>query len=105
VCEFRDSNAGSEVAAIDVPHTIPETIQETRPEPDNSQEHLPTPPRPTTSDQIPLVFEQGHTSNPNIASFSGANESDPDLFTSTNVEDEPLGGSSHTTPPRSTQVL
>ncbi|GJS44651.1 hypothetical protein Tco_0594772 [Tanacetum coccineum] len=34
----------------------------------------------------------------------GAHESDPDLFTSTNVEDETLGGSFHTTPPRSTQV-
>ncbi|GJW17785.1 hypothetical protein Tco_0025221 [Tanacetum coccineum] len=99
-----NSNAGSEVAAIDVPHTIPETIQETRPEPDNSQEHLPTPPRPTTSDHIPPVFEQGHTSDPNIASFSGAHASDPDLFTSTNVEDDTLGGSFHTTPPRNTPV-
>ncbi|GJX40786.1 putative ribonuclease H-like domain-containing protein [Tanacetum coccineum] len=88
-------------AAPDVP---PETIQETRPKPDHSQEHLPTPPRPTTTDHIPPVFEQGHTSDPNIASFSGAHESDPDLFTSTNVEDETLGGSFHTTPSRSTQV-
>ncbi|GJU84560.1 hypothetical protein Tco_1292106 [Tanacetum coccineum] len=75
---------GTWEAAPDVPQTIPETIQETRPEPDQSQEHLPTPPRPTTSDRIPL--------------------SDPDLFTSTNVEDDILGGSFHTTPPRSTQV-
>ncbi|GJT35621.1 hypothetical protein Tco_0926040 [Tanacetum coccineum] len=43
--------------APDVPQTIPETIQETRPEPDQSQEHIPTPPIPTTSDQIPPVFE------------------------------------------------
>ncbi|GKF29827.1 hypothetical protein Tco_0096169, partial [Tanacetum coccineum] len=70
--------------APDVPQTIPEIIQETRPEPDQSQEHLPTPPRPTTTDQIL--------------------PSDPDLFTSINVEDETLGGSFHTTPPRSTQV-
>ncbi|GJT45780.1 hypothetical protein Tco_0954495, partial [Tanacetum coccineum] len=91
-------------AAPDVPQTIPKTIQETRPEPDQSHEHLPTPPRPTTSDQIPLVFDQGHTLDPNIASFSGAYVSDPDLFTSTNVEDETLGGSFHTTLPRSTQV-
>ncbi|GKD46576.1 hypothetical protein Tco_1271221, partial [Tanacetum coccineum] len=55
-------------------------------------------------DQIPLVFEHGHTSDPNIASVSGAHESDPDLFTSTNGEDETLGGSFHTTPPRSTLV-
>ncbi|GKB97900.1 hypothetical protein Tco_0984037, partial [Tanacetum coccineum] len=83
---------------------IPGIDQETRSEPDLSQEHLPTPPRTATTDQIPLVFEQGHTSDSNIASFSGAHESDPDLFTSTNVEDETLGGSFHTTPPMSTQV-
>ncbi|GKB97446.1 hypothetical protein Tco_0983583, partial [Tanacetum coccineum] len=87
-----------------IPQTIPETIQETRSEPNQSQEHIPTPPRPTTSDQIPPVFEQGHTLDPNIASFSGAYESDPDLFTSIHVEDETLGGSFHTTPPRSTPV-
>ncbi|GJZ58066.1 hypothetical protein Tco_0613560 [Tanacetum coccineum] len=98
------ADEGTGEAAPDIPQTIPETIQETRPEPDQSQEQIPTPPRPTTSDHIPPVFEQGHTSDPNIASFSGANESDPDLFTSTNVEDETLGGSFHTTPPRSTQV-
>ncbi|GJX74762.1 hypothetical protein Tco_0313357 [Tanacetum coccineum] len=73
-------------------------------EPDKSQEHIPTPPRPTTPDHIPPVFEQGHSSDPNIASFLGAHESDPNLFTSTNVEDETLGGSFHTTPPRSTPV-
>ncbi|GJT75157.1 putative ribonuclease H-like domain-containing protein [Tanacetum coccineum] len=98
------ANEGTREAAPDVPHTIPKTIQETRPEPDQSQEHIPTPPRPTTLDQIPPMFEQGHTSNPNIASFSGAHKSDPDLFTSTNVEDETLGGSYHTTPPKSTLV-
>ncbi|GJV74779.1 putative ribonuclease H-like domain-containing protein [Tanacetum coccineum] len=98
------ADEGTGEVAPDVPQTIPETIQEIRPEPDQSQEHLPTPPRTTTTDQIPLVFEQGHTTDPNIASFSGAHESDPDLFTSINVEDEILGGSFHTTPPRSTQV-
>ncbi|GKA10251.1 hypothetical protein Tco_0689684 [Tanacetum coccineum] len=98
------ADEGTGEAAPDIPQTIPETIQETRPEPDQSQEQIPTPPRPTTSDHIPLVFEQGHTSDPNIASFLGANESDPNLFTSINMEDETLGGSFHTTPPRSTQV-
>ncbi|GKE32098.1 hypothetical protein Tco_1451420, partial [Tanacetum coccineum] len=97
-------DAGTGEAATNVPHTTLETIQETRPEPDNSQEHLPTPPRPISSDHIPPVVEQGHTLDPNIASFSGAHESDPDLFTSTNVEDETLGGSFHTTPPRTTPV-
>ncbi|GJT53228.1 ribonuclease H-like domain-containing protein [Tanacetum coccineum] len=99
------ADEGTGEAAPDIPQTIPETIQENIPEPDQSQEQLPTPPRPTTSDQIPPVFEQGHTSDPNIASFSGAHESDPDLFTSTNVEDETLGGSFYTTLPRSTQKV
>ncbi|GJY52092.1 hypothetical protein Tco_0442939 [Tanacetum coccineum] len=85
------ADEGTGEAAPDVPQTIPETIQETRPEPDQSQEHIPRPSRPTTSDHIPSVFEQGH-------------ESDPDLFTSTHVEDETLGGSFHTTPLRSTPV-
>ncbi|GJY29222.1 putative ribonuclease H-like domain-containing protein [Tanacetum coccineum] len=98
------ADEGTWEVAPAVPQIIPETIQETRSEPDLSQEHLPTPPRTATTDQIPLVFEQGHILDPNIASFSGAHESDPDLFTSTNVEDETLGGSFHTTPPRSTQV-
>ncbi|GKC43863.1 hypothetical protein Tco_1061585, partial [Tanacetum coccineum] len=98
------ADAGTGEAAPDVPQTIPESIQETRPEPDQSQEHIPTLPRPTTSVQIPLVSEQGHTSDLNIASFSGAHKSDPDLFTSINVEDETLGGSFHTTPPMSTVI-
>ncbi|GJY64706.1 hypothetical protein Tco_0466166 [Tanacetum coccineum] len=98
------ADKGTGEAAPDVHQIISETIQETRPAPDHSQEHHRIPPRTSTIDQIPPVFEKGHTSDPNIASFSGANESDPDLFTSTNVEDETLGGSVHTTPPRSTQV-
>ncbi|GJZ60779.1 hypothetical protein Tco_0616595 [Tanacetum coccineum] len=35
---------------------------------------------------------------------NGTHKSDPELFTSTNVEDDTLGGSFHTTPPRSTPV-
>ncbi|GJV28183.1 hypothetical protein Tco_1384631 [Tanacetum coccineum] len=46
-------------------------------------EPMPTPPRQQTSDPIAL---------------------DDDPFTSTNVEDEPLGGSFHASPPRSTQA-
>ncbi|GJR14457.1 hypothetical protein Tco_0797109 [Tanacetum coccineum] len=53
--------AGADVQAV--PPPIPETIPETRHESDHSQDHLSTPPRPPTSDP----------------------------FTSTNVEDEPLG--------------
>ncbi|GJU82237.1 putative ribonuclease H-like domain-containing protein [Tanacetum coccineum] len=98
------ADVGTGEVALDVPHTIPETIQETRPEPDQSQERITTPLRPTTSDHIPPVVEQGHSSDPNIASFLGAHKSDSDLFTSTNVADETLGGSFHTTSPRSTPV-
>ncbi|GKC52457.1 hypothetical protein Tco_1075202, partial [Tanacetum coccineum] len=50
------------------------------------------------------VFEHGQSSDPNIASFSRAHETDDEPFTSTNVEDEPLGGSFHASPPRSTQA-
>ncbi|GJX57506.1 hypothetical protein Tco_0287403 [Tanacetum coccineum] len=87
-----------------VPQLIPETIFKTRPEPDQPQDHLSTPPRQQASDPIALVFEHGQSSDPNIASFSRAHETDDEPFTSTNVEDEPLGGSFHASPPRSTQA-
>ncbi|GJS84557.1 hypothetical protein Tco_0751098 [Tanacetum coccineum] len=86
------------------PPPIPETIPETRPELDQPQDHLSTPPRQQTSDPIAPVFEHGQSSDPNIASFSRAHETDDEPFTSTNVEDEPLGGSFHASPPRSTQA-
>ncbi|GJX68072.1 hypothetical protein Tco_0303799 [Tanacetum coccineum] len=53
-----------------------EPIPEPMPAPAQPQDHLSTPPRQQTSDP----------------------------FTSTNVEDEPLGGSFHASPPRSTQA-
>ncbi|GJS50205.1 hypothetical protein Tco_0600326 [Tanacetum coccineum] len=95
---------GAGVAAQAVPPPIPETIPETRPEPDQPQDHLSTPPRQQTSDPIAPVFEHGQSSDPNIASFSRAHETDDEPFTSTNVENEPLGGSFHASPPRSTQT-
>ncbi|GJY03458.1 hypothetical protein Tco_0369398 [Tanacetum coccineum] len=57
----------------------------------------------TTTSSAP-VNEQGPSSDPNIASSSRPYESAPDLFTSTNVEDETMGGSFHTSLPRSTQA-
>ncbi|GJR64137.1 hypothetical protein Tco_0010202 [Tanacetum coccineum] len=48
------------------------------------------------------VHEQGPSSDPNIASSSRPHESAPDLFTSTNVEDETMGDSFNTSPSRST---
>ncbi|GKC81969.1 hypothetical protein Tco_1137686, partial [Tanacetum coccineum] len=91
-------------AAPSVPQTILVTLTEPRPEPDHSQDHDSTPPRPTTTTPSAPVFEQGHSSDPNIASSSRSHESDPNPFTFTNVEDDTIGGSFHTTPPRSTQV-
>ncbi|GJW88444.1 hypothetical protein Tco_0163784 [Tanacetum coccineum] len=96
--------AGAGVAAQAVPPPIPEPIPEPMPEPDQPQDHLSTPPRQQTSDPIAPVFEHGQSSDPNIASFSRVHETDDDPFTSTNVEDEPLGGSFHASPPRSTQA-
>ncbi|GJS93499.1 hypothetical protein Tco_0800467 [Tanacetum coccineum] len=55
-------------------HPISETIPETRPEPDQPQDHLSTPPRQQTSDPIAPVIEHGQSSYPNIASFSRAHE-------------------------------
>ncbi|GJY97863.1 hypothetical protein Tco_0514773 [Tanacetum coccineum] len=82
------------------PQTVPETITE----PDHSHDHESTPPRPTTTTSSAPVNEQGPSSDPNIASSSRLHESAPDLFTSTNVEDETMGGSFHTSPPRSIQA-
>ncbi|GJT30717.1 hypothetical protein Tco_0910992 [Tanacetum coccineum] len=87
-------------AAPSNPQTVPETITE----PDHSHDHESTPPRPTTTTSSAPVNEQGPSSDPNIASSSRPHESAPDLFTSTNVEDETMGGSFHTSPPRSTQA-
>ncbi|GKA18348.1 hypothetical protein Tco_0698185, partial [Tanacetum coccineum] len=71
---------------------------------DQPQDHLSTRPRQQTSDPIAPVFELGQSLDPNIASFLRVHETDDDPFTSTNVEDEPLGGSFHASPPRSTQA-
>ncbi|GJT93901.1 hypothetical protein Tco_1082746 [Tanacetum coccineum] len=90
---------GAGVAAQAVPPPIPKTVPETRPEPNQPQDHLSTPPRQQTSDPIALVFEHGQSLDPNIASFSRAHETDDEPFTSTNMEDEPLGGSFHASPP------
>ncbi|GJX77156.1 hypothetical protein Tco_0323967 [Tanacetum coccineum] len=82
------------------PQTVPATITE----PDHSHDHVSTPSRPTTTPAGAPVNEQGHSSDPNIASSSRPHESAPDQFTSTNVEDESMGGSFQTSPPRSTQA-
>nr|GEX32604.1 hypothetical protein [Tanacetum cinerariifolium] len=54
-------------------------------------QHMPAPDQP-----------QDHFSDPNTASFSRSQETDAGPFT--NVEDEPLEGSFHMSPPRSTQA-
>ncbi|GJZ71088.1 hypothetical protein Tco_0634939, partial [Tanacetum coccineum] len=80
--------------------TVPATITE----PDHSHDHVSTPSRPTTTPAGAPVTGQGHSSDPNIASSSRPHESAPDQFTSTNVEDESMGGSFQTSPPRTTQA-
>nr|GEV36386.1 hypothetical protein [Tanacetum cinerariifolium] len=55
-----------------------------------------------TSNPNAPVFEYGQSSYPNIASFSRTHKTDDGPFT--NVEDEPLGGSFHMSPPRSTHA-
>ncbi|GJR07145.1 ribonuclease H-like domain-containing protein [Tanacetum coccineum] len=87
-------------AAPSNPQTVPETITE----PDHSHDHESTPPRPTTTTSSAPVNEQGPSLDLNIASSSRPHESAPDLITSTNVEDETMGGSFHTSPLRSTQA-
>ncbi|GJY87672.1 hypothetical protein Tco_0502300 [Tanacetum coccineum] len=92
--------ASSGEAAPSNPQTVPKTITE----PAHSHDHKSTPPRPTTTTTSVLVNEQGPSSDPNLASSSSPHEFAPDLFTSTNVEDETMGGSFHTSTPRSTQA-
>ncbi|GKF40033.1 hypothetical protein Tco_0120094 [Tanacetum coccineum] len=82
------------------PQTVPATITE----PDHSHDHESTPSRPTTTPAGAPVTGQGHSSDPNIASSSRPHVSTPDLFTSTNVEDDTMGGSFPSSPPRSTQA-
>ncbi|GJT52271.1 putative ribonuclease H-like domain-containing protein [Tanacetum coccineum] len=82
---------GAGVATQAVPPPIPEPIPEPVPEPDQPHYHLSTPPRQQTSDPIAPVFEHCQSLDPNIASFSRVHETDNEPFTSTNVEDEPLG--------------
>ncbi|GJX18085.1 reverse transcriptase domain-containing protein [Tanacetum coccineum] len=91
---------GAGVAAQAVPPPIPETIPETRPEPDQPQDHLSTPPRQQTSDPIAPVFEHGQSSDPNIASFSRAHETDVNPSLPPMLEDNLWRFFPMTSPPR-----
>ncbi|GKA29176.1 hypothetical protein Tco_0715421 [Tanacetum coccineum] len=82
----------------------PQTVHETITKPDHSHDNESTPPRPTTSTFGAPLNEPGPSSDPNIATSSRPHVSAPDQFTSTNVEDETMGGSFQTSPPRSTQA-
>nr|GEW13131.1 JmjC domain-containing protein [Tanacetum cinerariifolium] len=84
----------TEVAAQAVPQHMPA--------PDQPQDHFSTPLRQQTSDPHAPVLEHGQSSDPNTASFSRSHETAAGPFT--NVEDEPLGGSFHMSPPGSTQA-
>ncbi|GKB71642.1 hypothetical protein Tco_0933054 [Tanacetum coccineum] len=82
-----------EGAGVDA-QAVPPPIPEPMPEPDQPQDQLSTPPRQHTTDPIAPVFEHDQSTDPNKASFSRVHE----------TEDEPLGGSFHASPPRSTQA-
>ncbi|GKA96073.1 hypothetical protein Tco_0818168 [Tanacetum coccineum] len=58
----------------------------------------------SSGEDAPSHPQTGPSSDPNIASSLGPHESALDLFTSTNVEYDTMGGSFQTSPPRSTQV-
>ncbi|GKF26408.1 hypothetical protein Tco_0082302, partial [Tanacetum coccineum] len=85
-----------------VPQVIPDPIPEPMPETDQPQDHLTATLKQQLFDPIAPVFEHGHSSDLDIASFSHVQETNDAPSTSTNVEDEPLGGSFHASPPRST---
>nr|GEX11697.1 ribonuclease H-like domain-containing protein [Tanacetum cinerariifolium] len=85
---------GAKVAAQAIPQHMPA--------PDQPQDHLSTPPRQQPSDPPALVPEHGQSSDANTASFSRSHETAAGPFT--NVENKPLGGFFHMSPPRSTQA-
>nr|GEV35521.1 synaptobrevin, longin-like domain protein [Tanacetum cinerariifolium] len=58
--------------------------------------------RQQTSDPHAPVLEHGQSSDPNTASFSRSHETAAGPFT--NIENEPLGGSFHISPPQSTRA-
>nr|GEU29218.1 hypothetical protein [Tanacetum cinerariifolium] len=85
---------GAEVATQAVPQPMPA--------PDQPPASLSTPSRQQTSDPIALVLKHGQSSNPHTASFSRSHETDASPFTT--MEDAPMGGDFHTSPPRSSQA-
>nr|GEV16218.1 JmjC domain-containing protein [Tanacetum cinerariifolium] len=86
---------GAEVAAQAVPQPMPA--------PDQPPAHLSTSSKQQTSDPIAPVLKHGQSFDPNTASFSRSYETDAGPFTT--VEDAPMGGDFHTSPPRSSQAL
>ncbi|GKB24839.1 hypothetical protein Tco_0864240, partial [Tanacetum coccineum] len=99
---LSQAGEGAGVAAPAVPQVIPDPIPESMPKTDQPQDHVTAPPRQQLSDPVAPVFEHGQSSDPDIASFSQVQETNDAPSTSTYVEDEPLGGSFHASPPRST---
>ncbi|GJT28292.1 hypothetical protein Tco_0908567 [Tanacetum coccineum] len=97
------TEGGGESSGEDAP-SHPPTVPATITEPDHSHDHVSTPSRPTTTPAGAPVTGQGHSSDPNIASSSRPHVSTPDIFTSTNVEDDTMRGSFPSSPPRSTQA-
>nr|GFB56667.1 JmjC domain-containing protein [Tanacetum cinerariifolium] len=79
-----------------------QAVSQHMPAPDQPQAHLSTPSRQQTSDPNALVLEHGQSLDPNTASFSRSHETNAGPFT--NMEDAPVGGTFHISPPRSTQA-
>nr|GEU75296.1 ribonuclease H-like domain-containing protein [Tanacetum cinerariifolium] len=85
---------GAEVDAQAVPQVVPAT--------DQPLASLSTPSRKQTSDPLALVLKHSQSSDPHTASFSQSHETDAGPFIT--VEDAPIGGDFHTSPPRSSQA-
>ncbi|GJR15483.1 hypothetical protein Tco_0798135, partial [Tanacetum coccineum] len=101
---LSQAGEGAGVVAPSVLQITPEPVPEPMLETDQPQDHLTATPSQQTSDPIAPVFEHGPSSDPYIASCSQVQKTNDAPFTSTNVDDEPLGGSFHAFPPRSTQA-
>nr|GEY81541.1 hypothetical protein [Tanacetum cinerariifolium] len=81
---------------------VAQAILQPVPVPDQPTSHLSTPSKQPTSDRIAPVLKHGQSSNPNTASFSRSHEADAGTFTP--VDNAPMGGDFHTSPPRSSQA-
>nr|GEU93978.1 hypothetical protein [Tanacetum cinerariifolium] len=88
------TGAGAEVAAPAIPQPMPAL--------DLPPAHLSPPYMQQTSDPIAPVLKHGQSSDPHTASLSRSHETNVGPFTT--MEDAPMRGDFHTSPPRSSQA-